>query len=120
MTMDLNKEAKIWCAKHSNKGCNDNCSGCWQLKQEWGCEQHNMESAYIAGSLNAINRIWHKAVNEPRRGRYIVIKQKDASVGEVFIAKALSNGEYIYDDSISKMLLTDIWCYLYDLLPNTK
>jgi len=120
MTMDLNKEAKIWCAKHSNKGCKDNCSGCWQLKQEWGCEQHNMESAYIAGSLNAINRIWRNSYIEPRRGRYIIVKPKDASVGEVFLAKTLTGGEYIREESIGSLQPTDIWCYLYDILPNTK
>ena len=119
--MDLSKEAKIWCAKHSNKGCTDNCAGCWQLKQALGCEQHNMESAYIAGSLNAINRKWRKSSDEPpRRGRYIVVRPKDSSVGEVFIAKTLMDGEYIREDSVGQLQPTDIWCYLYDLLPNTK
>lgn len=50
MTEELKKAAKEWCCKHSNKGCPYDCDDCWQLKHAWGCEQHNMELAFIAGA----------------------------------------------------------------------
>ena len=46
----IKEKAKEWCGEHSNKGCTEQCDGCWQLKQAWGCEQHNMETAYEAGA----------------------------------------------------------------------
>jgi len=46
----IKEKAKKWCVEHSNKGCTEQCDGCWQLKQAWGCEQHNMETAYEAGA----------------------------------------------------------------------
>jgi len=46
----IKERAKKWCSEHSNKGCTEQCDGCWQLKQAWGCEQHNMETAYEAGA----------------------------------------------------------------------
>ena len=41
----IKEKAKKWCGEHSNKGCTEQCGDCWQLKQAWGCEQHNMETA---------------------------------------------------------------------------
>jgi len=46
----IKEKAKKWCGEHSNKGCTEQCGDCWQLKQAWGCEQHNMEKAYEAGA----------------------------------------------------------------------
>lgn len=46
----IKEKAKKWCSEHSNKGCTEQCDGCWQLKQTLGCEQHNMEMAYEAGA----------------------------------------------------------------------
>ena len=42
--------SKEWCSEHSNKGCKEQCDGCWQIKSTWGCEQHNMELACEAGA----------------------------------------------------------------------
>jgi hypothetical protein len=42
--------SKEWCSEHSNKGCKEQCDGCWQIKSAWGCEQHNMELACEAGA----------------------------------------------------------------------
>lgn len=53
----IKEKAKKWCSEHSNKGCTEQCDGCWQLKQAWGCEQHNMETAYEAGANYVINEI---------------------------------------------------------------
>lgn len=50
-------KAKEWCGEHSNKGCTEQCEGCWQLKQAWGCEQHNMETAYEAGANYVLEEI---------------------------------------------------------------
>lgn len=49
--------SKEWCAEHSNKGCKENCEGCWQIKQAWGCEQHNMELAYEEGARQVLEEI---------------------------------------------------------------
>ena len=46
----IKEKAKKWCSEHSNKGCTEKCDGCWQLRQVWGCEQRNMETAYEAGA----------------------------------------------------------------------
>ena len=53
----IKEKAKKWCSEHSNKGCTEQCDGCWQLKQAWGCEQHNMETAYEAGANYALDSI---------------------------------------------------------------
>lgn len=53
----IRKKAKNWCSEHSNKGCTEQCDGCWQLKQAWGCEQHNMEMAYEAGANYVLEEI---------------------------------------------------------------
>ena len=50
----IKEKAKEWCSEHSNKGCTEQCNGCWQLNSVWGCEQHNMELAYEAGAEYAI------------------------------------------------------------------
>ena len=42
--------SKEWCCEHSNKGCKEQCDGCWQIKSAWGCEQHNMELACETGA----------------------------------------------------------------------
>ena len=55
----IKDKAKKWCSEHSNKGCTEQCDGCWQLKQAWGCEQHNMETAYEAGANYVLERIEH-------------------------------------------------------------
>lgn len=46
----IKEKSKEWCSEHSNKGCKEQCDGCWQVKQPWGCEQYNMELAYKAGA----------------------------------------------------------------------
>lgn len=51
------EKAKEWCGEHSNKGCTEQCDSCWQLKQAWGCEQHNMETAYMAGANYVLDEI---------------------------------------------------------------
>jgi len=53
----IKEKAKKWCGEHSNKGCTEQCDGCWQLKQAWGCEQHNMETAYEAGANYVLDAI---------------------------------------------------------------
>jgi len=53
----IKEKAKKWCSEHSNKGCTEQCDGCWQLKQAWGCEQHNMETAYEAGANYVLEQI---------------------------------------------------------------
>lgn len=53
----IKEKAKKWCGEHSNKGCTEQCDGCWQLKQAWGCEQHNMETAYEAGANYVLEEI---------------------------------------------------------------
>lgn len=50
-------KSKEWCGEHSNKGCTEQCEGCWQLKQACGCEQHNMETAYEAGANYVLGEI---------------------------------------------------------------
>ena len=55
----IKEKAKKWCSEHSNKGCTEQCDGCWQLKQAWGCEQHNMETAYEAGANYVLEQIEH-------------------------------------------------------------
>lgn len=49
--------SKGWCCEHSNKGCKEQCDGCWQIKSAWGCEQHNMELACEAGANYVIEEI---------------------------------------------------------------
>jgi hypothetical protein len=58
----IKEKAKKWCSEHSNKGCTEQCDGCWQLKQAWGCEQHNMETAYEAGA-NYVLKCIEEATN---------------------------------------------------------
>lgn len=53
----INEKSKEWCSEHSNKGCTEQCDGCWQLKQALGCEQHNMETAYKAGANYVLDAI---------------------------------------------------------------
>ena len=53
----IKDSAKEWCSKHSNKGCKESCNGCWQIKQPFGCEQHNMEDAYTHGANYVIEQI---------------------------------------------------------------
>lgn len=53
----IKDSAKEWCSKHSNKGCKESCNGCWQIKQPFGCEQHNMEDAYTHGANYVIEEI---------------------------------------------------------------
>lgn len=53
----IKEEAKKWCSEHSNKGCTEKCDGCWQLRQVWGCEQHNMETAYEAGANYVLKQV---------------------------------------------------------------
>lgn len=50
MMKSIKEFSKEWCSKHSNKGCKEQCDGCWQIKSAWGCEQHNMELACGAGA----------------------------------------------------------------------
>jgi hypothetical protein len=62
--------SKEWCSEHSNKGCKEQCDGCWQIKSAWGCEQHNMELACEAGAnyvLDEIEKMLSK-VNEYKDG----------------------------------------------------
>ena len=53
----IKEKSKEWCSNHSNKGCTEQCDGCWQLKQAWGCEQHNMETSYVAGANYVLDEI---------------------------------------------------------------
>lgn len=53
----IKEKAKKWCSEHSNKGCTENCEGCWQLRQVWGCEQRNMETAYEEGANYVLEQI---------------------------------------------------------------
>lgn len=53
----IKEKAKKWCGEHSNKGCTEQCDGCWQLKQAWGCEQHNMETTYEAGANYVLEQV---------------------------------------------------------------
>lgn len=46
----IKETSKEWCSEHSNKGCKEQCDGCWQVESVFGCEQHNMELAYEAGA----------------------------------------------------------------------
>lgn len=53
----IKEKAKKWCSEHSNKGCTEKCDGCWQLRQVWGCEQRNMETAYEAGANYVLEQV---------------------------------------------------------------
>lgn len=53
----IKEKVKKWCGEHSNKGCMEQCGDCWQLKQVWGCEQHNMETAYEAGANYVLEQV---------------------------------------------------------------
>lgn len=53
----IKETSKEWCSEHSNKGCKEQCDGCWQVKQPWGCEQYNMELAYKAGANYVLEQV---------------------------------------------------------------
>lgn len=53
----IKDSAKEWCSEHSNKGCKEQCDGCWQIKQPCWCEQHNMEEAYMQGANYVLDEI---------------------------------------------------------------
>ena len=53
----IKEGGKEWCCAHSNKGCTEQCDGCWQMKLVFGCEQHNMELAYEAGANYVLEQI---------------------------------------------------------------
>lgn len=53
----IKEKSKEWCINHSNKGCTEQCDGCWQVKTAFGCEQHNMELAYEAGANYVLEQI---------------------------------------------------------------
>ena len=53
----IKEGGKEWCCAHSNKGCTEQCDGCWQMKLVFGCEQHNMELAYEAGANYVLEAI---------------------------------------------------------------
>lgn len=53
----IKEKAKKWCSEHSNKGCTEKCDECWQLRQVWGCEQRNMETAYEAGANYVLEQV---------------------------------------------------------------
>jgi hypothetical protein len=53
----IKEAAEEWCCAHSNKGCTEQCDGCWQMIKGFGCEQHNMELAYEAGANYVIVEI---------------------------------------------------------------
>ena len=66
----IREKSKEWCSERSNKGCKEQCDGCWQLKQAWGCEQHNMELAYEAGAkyvLECIEEVTNICFDEELR-----------------------------------------------------
>ena len=59
----IKDSAKEWGSEHSNKGCTQQCDGCWQVKSFFGCEQYNMELAYEAGAnyvLEEIEKVYNK------------------------------------------------------------
>lgn len=53
----IKETSKEWCSEHSNKGCKEQCDGCWQVESAFGCEQHNMELAYEAGANYVLDEI---------------------------------------------------------------
>ena len=53
----IKETSKEWCSEHSNKGCTEQCDGCWQVKSDFGCEQHNMELAYEAGANYVLDEV---------------------------------------------------------------
>lgn len=59
--------AKQWCSAHSNKGCNESCEGCWQINTPFGCEQHNMEQAYIEGAKFVLVEQISEILSHPQR-----------------------------------------------------
>ena len=72
----IKEKSKEWCSNHSNKGCTEQCDGCWQLKQAWGCEQHNMETAYVAGANYVLNVIQTYVITEHYNLEHIVEQLK--------------------------------------------
>lgn len=85
----IKDKAKKWCNEHSNKGCTEQCDGCWQLKQAWGCEQHNMETAYEAGANYVIAEIEN------------IVKDYQKNVQKAF-------GRSLMPDVVSKRILDTI------------
>ena len=55
--MTIQELSKEYGRTFSNKGCSEQCEGCWQRVNGFGCEQYNMEQAYIAGATYVINEI---------------------------------------------------------------
>ena len=53
----IKEKSKEWCSNHSNKGCTEQCEGCWQVKTAFGCEQYNMGLAYEAGVNYVLEQI---------------------------------------------------------------
>lgn len=85
----IKEKAKKWCSEHSNKGCTEQCDGCWQLKQAWGCEQHNMETAYEAGANYVLAEIEN------------IVKDYQKNVQKAF-------GRSLMPDVVSKRILDTI------------
>lgn len=85
---NIKEKAKKYCSEHSNKGCTEQCDGCWQLKQALGCEQHNMETAYEAGANYAVDLLIAeiKKLNDEAK-MYL----SDFDCGRLSICKELMN-----------------------------
>lgn len=85
---NIKEKAKKWCSEHSNKGCTEQCDGCWQLKQALGCEQHNMETAYEAGANYVLDLLISeiKKLNDEAK-----IHPSDFDCGRLSICKELMN-----------------------------
>ena len=85
---NIKEKAKKWCSEHSNKGCTEQCDGCWQLKQASGCEQHNMETAYEAGANYVLDLLIAeiKKLNDEAK-----MHPSDFDCGRLSICKELMN-----------------------------
>lgn len=85
---NIKEKAKKYCSEHSNKGCTEQCDGCWQLKQALGCEQHNMETAYEAGANYVLDLLISeiKKLNDEAK-----IHPSDFDCGRLSICKELMN-----------------------------
>ena len=85
---NIKEKAKKWCSEHSNKGCTEQCDGCWQLKQALGCEQHNMETAYEAGANYVLDLLIAeiKKLNDEAK-----MHPSDFDCGRLSICKELMN-----------------------------
>ena len=72
----IKEKAEEWGSKHSNKGCTEQCNGCWLLNKTWGCEQYNMETAYKAGANYVLDAI-AVVLNQPMNDYLVLVELKE-------------------------------------------